>query len=63
MDVIDKVKKARDERDVADYQLRVASRRYADTIRIAVDKGGWSFRRLAREIGISPARAHQIYHS
>lgn len=60
--IISKVKDAKRKRDYAYEDAALASARFADTIKTAMD-AGLSVRRIASHIEMSPARVHQISQS
>lgn len=59
----ERAKDALEARNAAIVHASVAADEFADAVRLAIDHGGWSLRRLGAFLGLSAARVHQVYKS
>lgn len=59
----ERAKDALERRNAAATVTAKASEEFAAAVKLALDHGGWSSRRLGGFLGMSGARVHQIYKS
>ena len=58
----ERAKDALERRNAAATATAQASEEFSAAVRLAIDHGNWSTRRLGGFLGMSAARVHQIYH-
>ncbi len=58
----ERAKDALERRNAAATTAANASVEFASAVKLAIDHGSWSTRRLGGFLGMSAARVHQIYH-
>lgn len=58
----ERAKDALERRNAAATTAAKASEEFAAAVKLAIDHGNWSTRRLGGFLGMSAARVHQIYH-
>jgi len=59
----ERAKDALERRNKAAGDTARASAEFASAVKLAIDHGGWSLRKLGGFLGMSAARVHQIYKS
>ncbi len=59
----ERAKDALDRRNAAAVTTSEASEEFAAAVKLAIDHGNWSTRKLGGFLGMSAARVHQIYKS
>lgn len=58
----ERAKDALERRNAAATTAAKASEEFASAVKLAIDHGSWSTRKLGGFLGMSAARVHQIYH-
>ncbi len=58
----ERAKDALERRNAAATTAANASVEFAAAVKLAIDHGSWSTRKLGGFLGMSAARVHQIYH-
>jgi DNA-binding transcriptional regulator WhiA len=59
----ERAKDALERRNKASADASAASEQFAAAVKLAIDHGNWSLRKLGGFLGLSAARVHQIYKS
>lgn len=59
----ERARDALERRNAAATATVKASEEFAAAVKLALDHGNWSNRKLGGFLGMSAARVHQIYHS
>lgn len=59
----ERAKDALERRNKAALEASAASAQFAAAVKLAIDHGNWSLRKLGGFLGMSAARVHQIYKS
>lgn len=58
----ERAKDALERRNAAATATAQASEEFAGAVKLAIDHGNWSTRKLGGFLGMSAARVHQVYH-
>lgn len=58
----ERAKDALDRRNAAALTTAQASDEFSAAVKLAIDHGNWSTRKLGGFLGMSAARVHQVYH-